>query len=92
MRKVSESANAALAADARDLAAKETFIEGLMDPDVRGHLLREEPATLNAAYQRALNLEAVTKIEAQRYRRRGVGVRYVDVEGTDFSLRETVLL
>ena len=85
VRKVSESANAALAADARDLAAKETFIEGLMDPDVRGHLLREEPATLNAAYQRALNLEAVTKVEAQRYRRRGVGVRYVDVEGTDLG-------
>ena len=84
-RKVSESANAALAADARDLAAKETFIEGLVDPDVRGHLLRYEHATLNAAYQRALNLEAVTKVEAQRYRRRGVGVRYVDVEGTDLG-------
>ena len=85
VRKVSQSANAALAADARDLDAKETFIEGLVDPDVRGHLLREEPATLNAAYQRALNLEAVTKVEAQRYRRRGVGVRYVDVEGTDLG-------
>ena len=85
VRKVSESANAALAADARDLAAKETFIEGLVDPDVRGQLLREEPATLNAAYQKALNLEAVTKVEAQSYRRGGVGVRYVDVEGTDLG-------
>ena len=85
VRKVSESANAALASDARDLAEKETFIEGFVDPEVRGHLLREEPATLNAAYQRALNLEAVTKVEAQRYHRRGVGVRYVDVEGTDLG-------
>ena len=85
VRKVSESANAALAADAGDLAAKETFIEGLVEPDVRGHLLREEPATLNAAYQRALNLGAKTKVEAQRYHRRGVGVRYVDVEGTDLE-------
>ena len=85
MRKVSESANAALAAVARDLAAKETFIEGLVDPEVMGRLLREEPATLNAAQQRALNLEVVTKFEAQRYRRRGVGVRYVDVEGTDLG-------
>ena len=50
VRKVSESANAALVADARALAAKETFIEGLVDPDVRWHLLREEPTTLNAAY------------------------------------------
>ena len=49
VRKVSESANAALAAVARDLAAKETFIEGLVDPEVRWHLLREETATLNAA-------------------------------------------
>ena len=42
VRKVSESTNVALAADARDLAAKETFIEELVDPDVTGHLLREE--------------------------------------------------
>ena len=42
VKKVSEMANAELAADARDLAAKETFIEGLVDPDVKGHLLREE--------------------------------------------------
>ena len=83
MRKVSDWANAALAADPRGLASKKTFIEGLVDPDVRGHLLREEPTTLNAAYQRALNLETVNKVEAQRYRRQGVGVRYVDVEGTD---------
>ena len=82
LRKVNESANAALTADARDLAAKETLIEGLVDPDVRGHLLRETPGTLNAAYQRALNLEAVINVEAQRYRRRGVDVRYLDVEGT----------
>ena len=50
VRKVSESANAILVADAKDLATKETFIEGLVNADVRGHLLREEPATLNAAY------------------------------------------
>ena len=85
VQKKSESANAALAADARDLAAKETIIEGLGVPDVSGHLLREEPGTLNAAYKRALNLDAVTKAEAQRYLRRGVGVRYVDVEGTDLG-------
>ena len=77
--RVSESANA------RDLAAKQIFTERLVDPDVRGHLLREEPSTLNAAYQRALNLEAVTNFEAQRYRHRGVGVRYVVVEGTDMG-------
>ena len=46
VRKASESTIVALAADARDLAAKETFIEGLVDPEVREHLLREEPATL----------------------------------------------
>ena len=36
--------------------------EGLVNPDVRGHL-RETPKTLNAAYQRALNLEAVINVE-----------------------------
>ena len=35
VQKVSEPANAALATDARDLAAKKTFIEGLVEPDVR---------------------------------------------------------
>ena len=65
VRKVSESAKAALAADARYLASKENFIEGLVDPDVR-----EEPATLKAEHQRAKNPEAVTKAEAQRYRQR----------------------
>ena len=31
------------------------------------------------------NLEALNKVEAQRYRRCGVGIRYVDVEGTDLE-------
>ena len=86
VRKFSELANAALAADARDLTAKEKLVEGLVDPDVKGHLLREKLATLKVAYHRALNLEAVTKVEVQMYRCRGVGVRYVDVEGTDLKL------
>ena len=46
-------------------------------------LLREDHANLNEAYQRALNLEAVTKVEAQRYHHGGVGVRCVDVKGVD---------
>ena len=90
VRKVSEAANAALAADARDLAAKEIFIEGLVEPDVRGHLMREEPATLNAAYHRALNLDAVTKVESQRLRRRGVGVRYLNEENGPGDSAETL--
>ena len=85
VRKVSESASVALAADEKDLAAKETFLVKLVDPEVRGHLLREEPATLNAAYKREKNLEALTKFEAQKYSCRGVRVRYVDVEGTDLG-------
>ena len=54
-----------------------------MELDVRRHLLREEPATLIAAYQRAQNQEAVTKFEAQRYL--GVGLRGVNVQGTDLG-------
>ena len=43
--------------------SKEAFIEGLVNPELREHLLREEQAKLKSAYQRALNLEAVNRLE-----------------------------
>ena len=57
------------------IGCKRDLHKELADPE-------EEPTTLNAACQRALNLGAVTMVEAQRYRSRGVSVQYVDVEGT----------
>ena len=69
----------------QEIWLQETFIEKLVDKDMRGHQLREEPASPNAAYQIALSLEAVTKFEARSYHRLGVGVLYMDVEGTDLG-------
>ena len=40
---------------------------------------------MNAAYQRALNLNAVSKVEAQRFNSQEIDMRYVEFKGTYFG-------
>ena len=40
---------------------------------------------MNAAYQRALNLNAVSKVEAQRFSSQKIDMRYVEFKGTYFG-------
>ena len=54
-------------ADVKDLAAKVILFEPRVVLDVRAHLLREEPAMLIAAYQRALNFRGVAKVKSLRH-------------------------
>ena len=84
VRKLGEAANAHLNPAGRQEANKDAFIDGLIDSEIRYTLLKEDPDTFNASTQRAIALEAISKVENARYRPRRTGhVRWTQGEDGD---------
>ena len=79
VRKLGEAANAHLDVAGRQEARvtgrqyKDAFLDGLLDSEIRYTLLKEEPGSFNAATQRALALDAISKAESSRLRGRRNG-------------------
>ena len=71
VRKLGEAANAHLDVAGRQEANKDAFMDGLLDSKIRYTLLKEETGSLNAATQRAIALDAISKAESSRLRRNG---------------------
>ena len=70
VRKLGEAANAHLDVAGRQEANKDAFMDGLLDSEIRYTLLKEEPGSFNAATQRAIALDAISKAESSRLRGR----------------------
>ena len=62
--KLREASNAHLDVAGRQKANKDSFMEGLLDSENRYTLLMEEPGSFNAATQRAIALDAISKAES----------------------------
>ena len=73
VHKLGEAANAHLDAAGRQEAIKDAFIDGLLDSEIRYTLLKEERVSFNAATQRAIALDAISKAESSRLRGRRNG-------------------
>ena len=82
VRKLGEAANAHLDVARQHEANKDAFMDGLLDRDIRYTLLKEEqPGSFNAATQRAIALDAISKAESIRVRgRRNGNVRWTKGE------------
>ena len=81
VRKLGEAANAHLDAAGRQESNKDAFMDGLLDSEIRYTLLKEEPGIFNAATQRAIALDAVSKAESSRLRgQRNGHVRWTRAE------------
>ena len=70
VRKLGRAANAHLHVAGRQEANKDAFMDGLLDSEIRYTLLKEELGRFNAATQRAIALDAISKAEFSRLRRR----------------------
>ena len=73
VRRLGEAANAHSDVAGRQEANQGAFVDGLLDNKIRYTLLKEEPGSFNAATQRAIALEAVSKAETSRLRGRRNG-------------------
>ena len=73
VRKLGEAANAHLDLSGRQEANKDAFMDGLLDSKTRYTLLKEEPGSFNAATQRAIALDAISKAESSQLRGRRNG-------------------
>ena len=73
VRKLEQAANAHLDVAGRQLANKDAFMTGLMDSEIRYTLLQDEPGSFNAATQRVIALDAISKAESSRLRGRRDG-------------------
>ena len=81
VRKLEEAANAHLDVAGRQEANKDAFMDGLLDSEIRYTFLKEEPGSFNAATQRAIALEAISKAESSPLRgRRNGHVRWTKGE------------
>ena len=81
VRKLGEAAKAHIDVAGRQEANKDVFMNGLLDSEIRYTLLREEPGSFNAATQRAIALEAISKAESSQLRgRRNGHVKWTKVE------------
>ena len=63
-----EASNAHLDVAGRQKANKDAFMNGLLDSEIRYTLLKKEPGSFNAATQRAIALDAISKAESSRLR------------------------
>ena len=68
-----EAVNAHFVVAARQEANKDAFMDGLLDSEIRYSLLKEEPGSFNAATQRAIALDAISKAEFSQLRGRKNG-------------------
>ena len=68
--KLEEATNAHLDVAGRQEANKDAFMDGLLDSEIRYTLLKEEPGSFNAATQRAIALDAISKAESSWLRGR----------------------
>ena len=71
--KLGEALIAQLDVAGRQEANKDAFMDGLMDSKIRYTLLKEEPGSFNAATQRAIALDTISKAESSRLRGRRNG-------------------
>ena len=79
--KLREAANAHLDVAGRQEANKDAFMDGLLDIKIRYTLLKEEPGSFNAATQRSIAQDAISKAESSRLpRRRNGRVRWTKSE------------
>ena len=70
IRSIGEIANANMNRAVCDDMNREQFIDGLLDTEVQELLLREDPPTFEEAVNRALNLDALSRLARDRQRRR----------------------
>ena len=54
---------------------REQFSDGLYDPEIQEHLLREDPETFNYAITQAQNLDAINRTSTTMHKRRIAYVR-----------------